>query len=82
MLGQVDELQKQCDDIAALVELCSAGDDADFFKELQAELESFDKKQQSLKIVTLLSGKYDGCNAIMNMQAPAEQRRRTGRKCC
>ena len=71
MLDEISDLDGQSSDIAALIELCESEDDKDLFTELQNELSSFDKKQQDLKIITLLSGKYDACNAIMNIHAGA-----------
>lgn len=71
LLSEICDLDGQSNDIAALIELCESEDDAELFGELQNELSSFDKKQQDLKIVTLLSGKYDACNAIMNIHAGA-----------
>ena len=71
MLDEISDLDGQSSDIAALIELCESEDDKDLFTELQNELSSFDKKQQDLKIITLLSGKYDECNAIMNIHAGA-----------
>lgn len=71
LLEQICDLDGQSSDIAALIELCESEDDKELFTELQSELSSFDKKQQDLKIVTLLSGKYDACNAIMNIHAGA-----------
>lgn len=71
MLDEISDLDGQSSDIAALIELCESEDDKDLFAELQNELSSFDKKQQDLKIITLLSGKYDACNAIMNIHAGA-----------
>lgn len=71
LLDEISDLDGQSSDIAALIELCESEDDKDLFTELQNELSSFDKKQQDLKIITLLSGKYDACNAIMNIHAGA-----------
>ena len=71
LLDDISALDGQSSDIAALIELCESEDDKDLFTELQNELSSFDKKQQDLKIITLLSGKYDACNAIMNIHAGA-----------
>ncbi|HCG57693.1 MAG TPA: peptide chain release factor 2 [Clostridiales bacterium] len=71
MLDEISDLDGQSSDIAALIELCESEDDKELFTELQNELSSFDKKQQDLKIITLLSGKYDACNAIMNIHAGA-----------
>lgn len=70
-MSEIRDLDGQSNDISTLIELCEIEDDSELFSELQNELASFDKKQQDLKIVTLLSGKYDACNAIMNIHAGA-----------
>ena len=71
LLEEVDSLEKQSNDISAFIELCELEDDNELFEELKAALNTFEKKQAELKIVTLLSGKYDSCNAIMNIHAGA-----------
>ena len=71
LLDEVSNLEKQSSDIAAFIELCELEDDNELFEELKVALSDFEKKQDELKIVTLLSGKYDGANAIMNIHAGA-----------
>lgn len=71
LLSEVAGLDANASDISALLELCELEEDNELFEELKQSLIGFEKKQDALKIVTLLSGKYDGANAIMNIHAGA-----------
>ena len=55
----------------AMIELCEADDDLELFEELKSSLKSFEKDCENLKILTLLSGKYDGNNAIVTIHSGA-----------
>lgn len=71
LLDNITGLEQKIFDIETLIEFCEIGDDKDSYDELKAELDSFQKKSEQLKIITLLSGKYDSCNAILNIHAGA-----------
>lgn len=71
MFDQISSLTSQQNDIQTLIDLCESADDSDLFEELKSSLSAFENRCESLKIVTLLSGKYDSCNAIMNIHAGA-----------
>lgn len=71
LLDDVKNLENKASDISTLIELCELEDDNELFEELKVALSDFEKKQDELKIITLLSGKYDGANAIMNIHAGA-----------
>ena len=71
MFDQISSLTSQQNDIQTLIDLCESADDGDLFEELKLSLSDFENRCESLKIVTLLSGKYDSCNAIMNIHAGA-----------
>lgn len=64
-------LEKQIADIDAMVEICELEEDDGFFNELKQTMKNFNKQYENLKILTLLSGKYDSYNAIMNIHAGA-----------
>lgn len=64
-------LEKQMADIDAMVEICELEEDDGFFNELKQTMKNFNKQYENLKILTLLSGKYDSYNAIMNIHAGA-----------
>lgn len=59
------------DDLNALVEICQEDAGDEFYGELTSALNDFDNKCQKLKIASLLSGKYDNYNAIINIHAGA-----------
>lgn len=71
MFDQISSLTSQQNDIQTLIDLCESADDSDLFEELKLSLSDFENRCESLKIVTLLSGKHDSCNAIMNIHAGA-----------
>ena len=82
LLNQLASLESQQADIQTLIDLCESEDDKELYGELTMSLADFEKKCENLKIITLLSGKYDSCNAIMNIHAgQAELRLRIGRIC-
>lgn len=70
-LEKVSSLEKQLSDIETMVELCEQEDDEELFEELKTSLKLFEKECENLKILTLLAGKYDSYNAIMNIHAGA-----------
>ena len=55
----------------AMIELCEADDDLELFEELKSSLKHFEKECENLKILALLSGKYDNYDAIVNIHAGA-----------
>lgn len=70
-LESFSALEKQMADIDAMVEICEQEEDIEFFNELKLTMKNFNKQYENLKILTLLSGKYDSYNAIMNIHAGA-----------
>lgn len=70
-LEKVSSLEKQLSDIETMVELCEQEDDEELFEELKTSLKLFEKECENLKILTLLAGKYDSYNAIINIHAGA-----------
>ncbi len=65
------KLEKLIDDIQTIIELCELEEDQDLFFELKERFKQFEKDYENLKILTLLSGKYDSYNAIVNIHAGA-----------
>ena len=54
-----------------MIDLCENGDDLELFEELKSSLKHFEKECENLKILALLSGKYDNYDAIVNIHAGA-----------
>ncbi len=70
-LEKIKSLESRLADIDAMVELCELEEDPELFSELKESLKTFNSDLENLKILTLLSGKYDCYNAIMNIHAGA-----------
>lgn len=70
-LQTIKTLQTRIEDIEAMIELCESEDDNDLYQELLQELLDLRKEIDDVKITTLLSGKYDANNAIINIHAGA-----------
>lgn len=66
-----DKLVGRWEDIQALCQMAMEENDESLLSELQEEYASFEKDLESARLATLLSGEYDGCNAIMNFHAGA-----------
>lgn len=64
-------LQNAYDDIETLLEMGYEENDASLIPEIEAELETFIKDFEELKISTLLSEEYDKDNAILTLHAGA-----------
>lgn len=54
-----------------MIDLCENDDDLELFEELKSSLKHFEKECENLKILALLSGKYDNYDAIVNIHAGA-----------
>ena len=68
---QFESLQGQYEDIETLLEMGYEENDASLIPEIQAELDDFVEKLESMRIRTLLSGEYDRTNAILKLNAGA-----------
>ena len=69
--GKYDDLVGRWEDMQALCLMAMEENDESLLPELQEEYDSFEKDLESARLATLLSGEYDGCNAIMNFHAGA-----------
>ena len=66
----IEDLTTKFGDIDALIEFCDLGED-DLYPELKQNIENLTKELEEIKIQTLLKGKYDFNNAIVNIHAGA-----------
>ena len=64
-------LTQQYDDIETLLEMGYEEEDASLIPEIQEALEEFKQTFENIRIKTLLSGEYDGENAIVSLHAGA-----------
>ncbi len=69
--AKYDALVQRWEDMQALCLMAMEENDESLLPELQEEYDSFEKDLESARLATLLSGEYDGCNAIMNFHAGA-----------
>lgn len=66
-----DKLVEQYEDIETLIEMGMEEPDEEIAKEVTESLKQFVKDFEELRIKTLLSGEYDGNNAILSLHAGA-----------
>jgi peptide chain release factor 2 len=69
--SKYDGLVQRWEDMQTLCLMAIEENDDSLLPELQEEYDSFEKDLESARLETLLSGEYDGCNAIMNFHAGA-----------
>ena len=64
-------LEQQYEDIQVMIEMGYEENDPARIPEIQEMLDEFVKELEELRTKTLLSGEYDGCNAILKLNAGA-----------
>ena len=64
-------LYRTYEDIQVLIEMGYEEEDPEMVREIQTEIAAFEALFEELRIQTLLSGEYDGCNAIVTIHAGA-----------
>ena len=64
-------LEQQYEDIQVMIEMGYEENDPAMIPEIQEMLDEFVKELEDLRPKTLLSGEYDGCNAILKLNAGA-----------
>jgi peptide chain release factor 2 len=64
-------LSEQYDDIETMIEMCYEENDPELVKEIGEMLDEFDGTYEGIRMKTLLSGEYDGYNAIVSLHAGA-----------
>jgi peptide chain release factor 2 len=69
--AKYDGLVSRWEDMQTLCLMAQEENDESLLPELEEEYASFEKDLESARLATLLSGEYDGCNAIMNFHAGA-----------
>ena len=66
-----ESLISRADDIEVMMELAEEADDAGMVEEITAEFASLKADLETLRLQTLLTGEYDGCNCILSLHAGA-----------
>ena len=70
-LESFETIQKQLEDLMQMNEMLAMEYDEELGKELVGQTEALRKKIENLELETLLSGKYDGNNAILTLHPGA-----------
>ena len=66
-----EKLLSAWEDLTTLCEMGQEADDAEILEELKAEFAALEDRTAETRMATLLSGEYDGCNAILQFHAGA-----------
>jgi peptide chain release factor 2 len=66
-----DKLAARWRDLLTLCQMAQEEGDAGLLPELAGEYTAFEKELEQARLSTLLSGEYDGCNAILSFHAGA-----------
>ncbi len=66
-----ESLITRADDIEVLMELAEEADDEGMVEEITSEFASLKADLETLRLQTLLTGDYDGCNCILSLHAGA-----------
>ncbi|MBQ6121512.1 MAG: PCRF domain-containing protein, partial [Clostridia bacterium] len=66
-----ESLISRADDIEVLMELAEEADDAGMVEEIRSEFDKLKEDLEALRLQTLLTGDYDGCNCILSLHAGA-----------
>ena len=71
LVKEMEGLLAVREDILVLIEMAYEENDDSMVKEIQTEIQGFETQFEELRTRTLLSGEYDGCNAIVTIHAGA-----------
>ena len=63
------KLCARCEDASALIEMGDEAEDLSLIPEIQAEIDGIGAEVESIRLATLLTGEYDGHNAILTFHA-------------
>lgn len=65
------KLEEELEEIELMIEMGNEENDPSIVPEVAEMVKDFESKLESMRISTLLSGEYDGCNAILRLNAGA-----------
>lgn len=71
VIDTMDGLDRSWQDILTLIEMAYEEEDPDMVQEIEEEIKTFEETFEGIRIQTLLSGEYDGCDAILTLHAGA-----------
>ena len=70
-LGQYNGLVSRADDVEVMMELAEEEDDESMAEDIRAEFSALFEELEALRLTTLLTGEWDGCNCILSLHAGA-----------
>ena len=70
-IGRQEQLLSAWEDLTALCEMGQEAEDEEILEELKTEYAALEDRTAETRMATLLSGEYDGCNAILQFHAGA-----------
>jgi len=70
-IAEIERLFRAYDDVATLIELAEELADDEMENEIISSMDSLEKTIEAQRLATLLSGEYDGKNAILTLHAGA-----------
>ncbi len=70
-IARQEKLVSIWEDLMALCEMGQEADDTELLEELKTEYAGLETRTAETRMATLLSGEYDGCNAILQFHAGA-----------
>ena len=70
-IAKQEKLISSWEDLTALCEMGQEADDPEILEELKDEYAALEDRAAETRMATLLSGEYDGCNAILQFHAGA-----------
>ena len=70
-IEKFEKLSSRWDDIMTLCQIAIEENEASLLPELEDEFAALEKDLEQSRLDTLLSGEYDGCNAILSLHAGA-----------
>ena len=70
-LQHFESLTARADDIEVLMELAEEADDHDSVEEIRRDFAALKEDLETLRLQTLMTGEYDGCNCILSLHAGA-----------
>lgn len=71
MVGEWNDVARECDDIGAIFELMGEAEDADLIKEAAEKLDAVEKRSAGMEFKRMLSGPNDAASAILQINAGA-----------
>jgi len=70
-IGRYDKMQESWDDLMTIIEMAQEENDESMLEELKSGYAELEEQMEATRLETLLTGDYDGNNALVSFQAGA-----------